>query len=173
LNSSKSPWSQHFIQIGSENNSPFEQAGAQTLASINALFAQCGKPYSGMPPASLKEAIYNTDLSQVESLEKVIEQTTSLIAQNSIIVQHPHCMAHLHTPPLISSVLAEFYIAALNQSMDSWDQASSATYLEQFIVDWLVKTYALGDSADGVFTSGGTQSNLMGLLLARDCFAKN
>ena len=32
--------------------------------------------------------------------------------------------------------------------------------------------YALGDNADGIFTSGGTQSNLMGLLLARDWIVK-
>jgi len=172
LSLSKSPWLKHFIQIGSENNQHFEQAGEQTLASINALFAQCGSPYSGMPPEKLKQAIYKVDLSEVESLEQVIKHTSQLIARNSIIVQHPHCIAHLHTPPLISSVLAEFYIAALNQSMDSWDQASSATFLEQFIVDWLVQTYQLGALADGVFTSGGTQSNLMGLLLARDWFAR-
>ena len=168
---SNSPWLKHFIQIGAENNQHFEQAGALTLEHINALFAQCDNPYSSMPPAELKAAIYSSDLAQVESLEQVIEQTTQLIAKNSIMVQHPHCIAHLHTPPLLASVLAEFYIAALNQSMDSWDQASSATYLEQFIVDWLVQTYGLGEAADGVFTSGGTQSNLMGLLLARDRFA--
>ena len=171
MNQSQSPWLKHFIQIGEGNHLPFEQAGAQTLESINTLFKQCNAPYSGMPPATLKEAIYNSELAQVEPLEQVIKQTTELIAKNSIMVQHPHCIAHLHTPPLISSVLAEFYIAALNQSMDSWDQASSATYLEQFIVDWLVKTYSMGNQADGVFTSGGTQSNLMGLLLARDWFA--
>ena len=171
MNQLQSPWLKHFIQIGEGKNVPFEQAGAQTLESINTLFKQCRTPYSGMPPASLKEAIYHSDLSQVEPLEHVINQTAELIAKNSIMVQHPHCIAHLHTPPLISSVVAEFYIAALNQSMDSWDQASSATYLEQFIVDWLVKTYTMGNQADGVFTSGGTQSNLMGLLLARDWFA--
>ena len=171
MNLSNSPWLKHFIQIGDENNQAFEHAGTLTLESINTLFAQCDAPYSGMSPADLKEAIYNTDLAQVETLEQVIKETKQLIAKNSIMVQHPHCIAHLHTPPLIASVLAEFYIAALNQSMDSWDQASSATYLEQFIVDWLVQTYALGDAADGVFTSGGTQSNLMGLLLARDWLA--
>ncbi len=171
MNLSNSAWSKHFIQIGAGNNHSFEQASAFTLENINALFVDCAKPYSGLAPDLLKEAIYNCDLTQVEPFEQVIKQTNELIAKNSIMVQHPHCIAHLHTPPLISSVLAEFYIAALNQSMDSWDQASSATYLEQFIIDWLVQTYTLGQSADGVFTSGGTQSNLMGLLLARDWFA--
>jgi L-2,4-diaminobutyrate decarboxylase len=166
-----STWSKHFIQIAGTNNEAFTLATQQTLDNINSLFTQCTKPYSGLAPDLLKAAIYNSNLDKVEPLQEVIEQTNDLIAKNSIMVQHPHCIAHLHTPPLISSVVAEFYIAALNQSMDSWDQASAATYLEQFIIDWLLKTYALGEAADGVFTSGGTQSNLMGLLLARDWFA--
>ncbi len=68
---------------------------------------------------------------------------------------------------LAKLVAAESIIAALNQSMDSWDQASAATYVEQRVVDWMRDKYQLGDQADGIFTSGGTQSNLMGLLLAR------
>jgi glutamate/tyrosine decarboxylase-like PLP-dependent enzyme len=36
------------------------------------------------------------------------------------------------------------------------------------MIGWLGELYGLGERADGVFTSGGTQSNLMGLLLARD-----
>ena len=88
---------------------------------------------------------------------------------------HPHFIAHLQTPPLIPALAAETIISALNQSMDSWDQASSATYVEQKMTDWLCELFgynleqsATSNGADGVFTSGGTQSNLMGLLLARD-----
>ncbi|MDF5382937.1 pyridoxal-dependent decarboxylase, partial [Vibrio parahaemolyticus] len=81
---------------------------------------------------------------------------------------HPDCIAHLHTPPLMPAIAAEAMIAALNQSMDSWDQASSATYVEQKVVNWLCDKYELGEKADGIFTSGGTQSNQMGLMLARD-----
>jgi diaminobutyrate-2-oxoglutarate transaminase len=69
------------------------------------------------------------------------------------------------------AVAAEAMIAALNQSMDSWDQASSATYVEQKVINWLCDKYELGEKADGIFTSGGTQSNQMGLMLARDWIA--
>lgn len=69
------------------------------------------------------------------------------------------------------AVAAEAMIAALNQSMDSWDQASSATYVEQKVINWLCDKYELGEKADGIFTSGGTQSNQMGLMLARDWVA--
>lgn len=166
-----SPWHEHFLQIGKDNNRHFDKSAALTLTELNTLLSNCDMPYSGLPANELKDAIYASDLEQTKSLDWVIKETNQLIAKNSIMVQHPHCIAHLHTPPLVASVIAEFYIATLNQSMDSWDQASSATFLEQFIIDWLVNTYQLGKQADGVFTSGGTQSNLMGLLLARDWFA--
>ncbi|MEJ1269168.1 hypothetical protein WDV93_26300 [Pantoea ananatis] len=60
-------------------------------------------------------------------------------------------------------------INATNQSMDSWDQAPSATLIEMKLIECLRSPrvgYQAGDA--GVFTSGGTQSNLMGLMLARD-----
>ncbi len=69
------------------------------------------------------------------------------------------------------SVVAEAIIASLNQSMDSWDQSSAATFVEQKVVDWMCEKYELGAQADGIFTSGGTQSNQMGLMLARDWIA--
>jgi L-2,4-diaminobutyrate decarboxylase len=79
-------------------------------------------------------------------------------------------VGHLHCPPLIAALAAESLISTTNQSMDSWDQAPAATYLEQRVVDWLAGAVKLGSQADGIFTSGGTQSNLLGLLLSRDDF---
>lgn len=88
------------------------------------------------------------------------------------MVTHPACVAHLHCPPLIPAIAAELIIGSLNQSMDSWDQSPSATILEQQLTRWLCDLFGYSNSADGTFTSGGTQSNLMGLLLARDNYAK-
>jgi len=70
----------------------------------------------------------------------------------------------------VISQAAEVLINATNQSMDSWDQSPSATIIEMKLIAWLREQvgYTAGDA--GVFTSGGTQSNLMGLMLARDAF---
>ncbi|WP_413702197.1 pyridoxal phosphate-dependent decarboxylase family protein [Psychromonas sp. KJ10-10] len=162
--------SQYFMHLGA-NNRPFEYATDLTQKSINSLFQDITKPYSGLDPEQLKAQLENVDLSKKEPLVDVIACVNKLIAKNSVIVQHAHTLAHLHTPPLIASVVAEHFIATLNQSMDSWDQAPATTYVEQLLVDWLCDTYQLGAQSDGVFTNGGTQSNLMGLLLARDWFA--
>ncbi|WP_273859257.1 pyridoxal phosphate-dependent class III aminotransferase [Photobacterium sp. GSS17] len=166
---SNDDWSQHFIHTGKGGADRFEAVLNQTTQVLKQVFEETSTPYSGMDPQILKTQINNVDLSNQQlPLERVIEETGDLIAKNSIMVQHPHCIAHLHTPPLLPAIAGEAFIAALNQSMDSWDQASSATFVEQKVVDWLCEVYELGTQADGIFTSGGTQSNQMGLLLARD-----
>ncbi|WP_394144076.1 pyridoxal phosphate-dependent class III aminotransferase [Vibrio atypicus] len=165
-------WKQHFIQAGEAGSDEFAKVMNHSTAVMKTIFEQVNAPYSGLDPKQLEQAIHNVDLDNKNaSLVDVIGETAELVAKNSIFVQHPNCIAHLHTPPMMPSVVAEAMIAALNQSMDSWDQASAATYVEQKVVDWMCDKYDLGEQADGIFTSGGTQSNLMGLLLARDWIA--
>lgn len=165
-------WKKHFIQTGHMGSQEFTQVMNHTTAAMKAVFEEVKAPYSGLDPKVLEQAIYAVDLDNNNaSLKEVISETAELIAKNSIIVQHPDCIAHLHTPPLMPSVVAEAIIASLNQSMDSWDQSSAATFVEQKVVDWMCEKYELGTQADGIFTSGGTQSNQMGLMLARDWIA--
>ena len=80
----------------------------------------------------------------------------------------PHCAGHLHCPPLAVAVAAEVVAAALNPSLDSWDQGPSATELEPLVIATLAGLVGYPPGTAGVITSGGTESNLMGLLLARD-----
>ncbi|UUM31676.1 pyridoxal phosphate-dependent class III aminotransferase [Vibrio japonicus] len=165
-------WKKHFIHTGEMGSAEFAKVMNHTTAAMKSVFEQVNAPYSGLEPKLLENAINAVDLDNKNaSLIDVIGETADLVAKNSIFVQHPDCIAHLHTPPLMPAVAAESMIAALNQSMDSWDQASSATYVEQKVVDWLCGKYELGEKSDGIFTSGGTQSNQMGLMLARDWIA--
>ncbi|MCG3733270.1 pyridoxal phosphate-dependent class III aminotransferase [Vibrio cincinnatiensis] len=165
-------WKKHFIQTGPMGSQEFSQVMNHTTAAMKAVFESVKAPYSGIDPKTLEEAIYSVDLDNKNaSLKEVISDTAERVAKHSIIVQHPDCIAHLHTPPLMPSVVAEAMIASLNQSMDSWDQASAATFVEQKVVDWMCEKFELGVQADGIFTSGGTQSNQMGLMLARDWIA--
>ncbi|MFF1276593.1 pyridoxal phosphate-dependent decarboxylase family protein [Streptomyces marokkonensis] len=78
---------------------------------------------------------------------------------------HPLCAAHLHCPPLAVAAAADLAASALNPSLDSWDQAPAASALEALV------TRALAHEAghtDSVVTSGGTESNQLALLLARE-----
>jgi L-2,4-diaminobutyrate decarboxylase len=81
---------------------------------------------------------------------------------------HPFCAGHLHTPPLGAAVAADTVASVLNQSLDSWDQAPAMVGLETEVVRALgTLVYGAASATSGVVTTGGTESNLMGLLLAR------
>jgi L-2,4-diaminobutyrate decarboxylase len=98
----------------------------------------------------------------------VVSSLSRLLTWGAADPAHPHCAAHLHCPPLAVSVAAETVVAALNQSLDSWDQSPAAGEIEQAVIETLAAEVGYTHSASGVMTSGGTESNLMGLLMARD-----
>ena len=124
---------------------------------------------SGCSPAQLRAALPNSVApTEGTTLELALEDLKTVIT-NSIAVWHPRVAAHLHTPVLNASLAAELLISALNQSMDSFDQAPAATVIEQQMICWICELSGLPATASGT-QAGGTQSNYMGLLLARDEF---
>ncbi|MGE6377353.1 pyridoxal phosphate-dependent decarboxylase family protein [Peribacillus muralis] len=131
-------------------------------------------PYSGKKPHELEARINDLSITSQkgETFESVAAELAEFVINDSMNVHSPTCIGHLHCPTLIPAVAAELIISTLNQSMDSWDQSSTATFVEERIIDWLCNQAGLPEQGDGVFTSGGTQSNYMGLLLARDAYCK-
>ncbi len=93
----------------------------------------------------------------------------SALAAGSADPADPWCAAHLHCPPLAVAVAADLAVSALNPSLDSWDQAPAAMTVETEVIAALAGLAGLDPSrARGTITTGGSESNLLGLLLARD-----
>lgn len=150
--------------------------------------------YSGGTPPQLQTATAININAKGRDIETILADIQAKFLPSCVSTAHRHCLAHLHPPTLLIGQIAEMIIAATNQSMDSWNQSPAATYIEKELVEWLcqrwqfdtgfaVQTNAQTDvqtdvqtdssltyQSGGVFTSGGTQSNLMGLLLARNKF---
>ncbi|MFF5102408.1 pyridoxal phosphate-dependent decarboxylase family protein [Streptomyces sp. NPDC000134] len=78
---------------------------------------------------------------------------------------HPLCAAHLHGPPLAVATAADLAASALNPSLDSWDQAPAASALEALVTRALAHETG---AADALVTTGGTESNHLAVLLARE-----
>lgn len=128
------------------------------------------QPYTGLSPAELSALIDPAFLpDRGVAPDEVFEKLGGIIS-NSLSVSHSNSVAHLHCPPLLTALAAEAATSALNQSMDSFDLGPTATILEQKFVQWLAAEAGLPATAGGTMTPGGTQSNYMGLLLARDAF---
>ncbi|WP_224270764.1 pyridoxal phosphate-dependent decarboxylase family protein [Haloprofundus salinisoli] len=159
----------------------------RAAAAVRAAVSEAESPYAGSEYDDLAAAFDDFDPvpERGDGLDAAVEWAADAVLANSALVSHPKCVAHLQCPPLVSGLVAEALLTAVNQSMDSWDQSPAATVLEEAMIEELCAlfgydttdddTSAGGDAvagddatADGVFTSGGTQSNFLGLLLARD-----
>lgn len=136
------------------------------------IVCQCfpNKPYRGKSPQALVDALTADFISPNGATWEQIVATLRMVVSDSVAVSHPHTAAHLHCPPLLAALAAEVVITALNQSMDSFDQAPVASVMEQKMIRWLSGELGFSVAAGGTFTTGGSQSNYMGLLLARDVF---
>ncbi|MGZ4970143.1 MAG: pyridoxal phosphate-dependent decarboxylase family protein [Methylobacter sp.] len=169
MTASSQDWATHFIGPKAGSETAYQDAMAAAIAAVNRNFASLEKPYSGRSAQDCAEAVSALDVCPEtgKPLADVMAWVNKTILAHSVAVSHPLCAAHLHCPPLIPALAAEVLISATNQSMDSWDQAPAATYLEQKVASWLAGLVGYSNG-DGIFTSGGTQSNFMGLLLARE-----
>ena len=147
----------------------YQQAIAQTSQAV-AQWLQQPEMYQGKSVDELRERITLDFNEQGLGNQAAIERAIEYFLKDSLSVHHPQCVAHLHCPSLVISQAAEVLINATNQSMDSWDQSPSATIIEIKLIEWLRAQVGYGAGDAGVFTSGGTQSNMMGLMLARDAF---
>lgn len=145
-------------------------ASALVAGAVERAAARRSGPWSGADPAALRARIDALDPCPPEGvgLAAAISELEREVLDHGVWPADPRCAAHLHCAPLVAAAAAELAVGATNQSMDSFDQAPAATLAEDRLVRWLAELLGLPDAASGVMTSGGTASNLLGLLLARE-----
>ncbi|MBC9794517.1 aspartate aminotransferase family protein [Sinomicrobium sp. FJxs] len=131
------------------------------------------QPFSGVRPADLHTPFSEIDMDiPLDNYEELMKEVQRLYTDHAVAFHLPHYIAHLNCPVVIPALAAEVLISAINSSLDTWDQSAGGTLMEQRLISWTAEQLGFGTDADGVFTSGGTQSNLTGLLLARDHYAR-
>ncbi|MCW3121145.1 MAG: L-2,4-diaminobutyrate decarboxylase [Flavipsychrobacter sp.] len=174
LHQANNAFREYFLNDSSESVAAYRQVMTSLAETIAEQVKGQQQPYSGKSPADLVAGIAALDIfpEHGDTLQNVLDRTKELVIESNISVYHPYCLAHLHCPTFIASLAAEMIISAFNQSMDSWDQAPAATMIEQALCDKLCEVYGFGADADATFTGGGTMSNFMGLLLARDHYSQ-
>ncbi|MEU6249713.1 aspartate aminotransferase family protein [Glycomyces sp. NPDC047010] len=155
--------------LGRDTAAAYRGLVADVAARLAERFATVEKPWTGAAPADLAPAVAAVDLDRpLESFEAAFEEVGGLYLDDAVWFHHPRYLAHLNCPVALPAVAAETVLAAVNTSVDTWDQSAGGTLIEQRLVEWTARRIGFGAGADGVFTSGGTQSNLHALLLARE-----
>lgn len=143
---------------------------AQVLAALAAGAEDRGGPVPAGGPAAV--AFPGLEVLPEAGIEGTLADLTRRVAATTADPADPHCAGHLHCPPLAVAVAADLVASALNPSLDSWDQGPSATSLEPLVLEALRGLVFGTPVGAGVMTTGGTESNLMGLLLAREAGAR-
>lgn len=127
------------------------------------------RPFSGVTPAELAPVIDAVDLDRpLGDSSAALDELESVYLRDAVYFHHPRYLGHLNCPVVIPAVLGEAVLSAVNSSLDTWDQSAGGTLIERKLIDWTTGRIGFGPAADGVFTSGGTQSNLQAMLLARE-----
>lgn len=129
--------------------------------------------YSGESPSNLraKSDLIIANPDKTLSIDETLDQIKELYLDHTITFHHSNYVAHLNCPVLLPAIVGDLIASSVNTAVETWDQSTSATLIEQEMIRWICSVMGLPPISDGVFTSGGTQSNFMALLMARDHYA--
>ncbi|MDR6437576.1 L-2,4-diaminobutyrate decarboxylase [Paenarthrobacter nicotinovorans] len=157
-------------QLFNARNSP--SYVAQVLQGVNAVSTKVqrtARPFTGVGHAELKAKVGAVDLEQpLPDTAAALEELDELYLKDAVYFHDSRYAAHLNCPVVIPALVGEAVLSAVNSSMDTWDQSAGATMIERRLIDWTAERIGFTDDADGVFTSGGSQSNFQALLIARN-----
>ncbi|MFG2514383.1 lysine decarboxylase DesA [Streptomyces sp. NPDC048584] len=136
---------------------------------VAARIATAERPFTGATVDALSPRIDGIDLDRpLYDTTAALDELEDVYLRDAVYFHHPRYLAHLNCPVVIPALLGEAVLCAVNSSLDTWDQSAGGTLIERRLIDWTAARIGLGPAADGVFTSGGSQSNLQALLLARE-----
>ncbi|MBT2520322.1 aspartate aminotransferase family protein [Arthrobacter sp. ISL-28] len=145
---------------------------AQVLQGVTAVATKLERttqPFTGVGPAEMKRRVGAVDLDRpLPDTAAALEELEDVYLRDAVYFHDPRYAAHLNCPVVIPALVGETVLSAVNSSMDTWDQSAGATMIERRLVEWAAERLQLGSAADGVFTSGGSQSNFQALLIARN-----
>ncbi|GAA1924392.1 lysine decarboxylase DesA [Nocardioides lentus] len=126
-------------------------------------------PATGASPEQVAKLVTDVDLDRpVGDLAAALDEMSRVYLDDAVWFHEPAYAAHLNPPVVLPALAAEVFVSAVNSSLDTFDQSVGGTFVERHLVDWTCARIGFGPGSDGVFTSGGSQSNLQALHLARD-----
>ncbi|MFD8676854.1 lysine decarboxylase DesA [Streptomyces seoulensis] len=147
----------------------YRRSVTEGVERVAAKLATAASPFTGVTVDDLAPRVDSVDLEQpLGDTAAALDELEEVYLRDAVYFHHPRYLAHLNCPVVIPAVVGEAVLSAVNSSLDTWDQSAGGTLIERKLIDWTNARIGLGPAADGVFTSGGTQSNLQALLLARE-----
>ncbi|MEU9003164.1 aspartate aminotransferase family protein [Streptomyces sp. NPDC048551] len=147
----------------------YRRSVTEGVDRVAAKLATTERPHTGISVDELAPVIASIDLdAPLGDAAAALDELEDVYLRDAVYFHHPRYLGHLNCPVVIPAVVGEAVLSAVNSSLDTWDQSIGGTLIERRLIEWTARRIGLGEGADGIFTSGGSQSNFHALLLARD-----
>ncbi|NAW50434.1 decarboxylase [Elizabethkingia argentiflava] len=157
-----------------DNYDHYRNAVNSTLDLVQEFLYRNDKPFSGIEAKEMKEKVQQIDLNQkLSNYNELLSEVDDIYVKHATAFHLPQYVAHLNCPVVIPALAGEILVSAINSSQDTYDQSAGGTFMERKLIDWTAEQLGFSTAeSDGVFTAGGSQSNLMGLVMMRDVYSQ-
>ncbi len=126
------------------------------------------RPIGKRPTLTEMAQLLNEPIPETpQPFDAVLEEFLSKVLPNVVKVDHPRYFAFVPAPNNPIGVLADTLATGMNLFVGTWMVGGGATQVERVVIDWLRQMLGMPDSAGGLFVSGGSVANLVGLTAGR------
>src|SRR5436309_8637884 len=80
---------------------------------------------------------------------------------------HPRMFGYVQSPGTPIAAFADLFASILNANLTIWRSAPAPVELERLTIDWIRQILGFNPGAGGLFVSGGSMANLIGIAMAR------
>jgi len=126
------------------------------------------KPVSRMASRAEMESLFREPLP-LDGIghDAVMEKIARDVVTNIMHLDHPRFFGFVSGPGNFIGAMGDALASGFNVFCSTWIESSSAAEIEIVSVDWIRQILGLPETARGIFTSGGSVANLIGLMAAR------
>src|SRR5262249_50304463 len=102
------------------------------------------------------------------SFDEVLADFRRYVEPYAFRINHPRFLAFVPGTPSFPSILGDWLTAAANFFCGVWLEASGPAQVETTVLGWFRDWLDLPATTCGVLTTGGSEANLLALVVARD-----
>ncbi len=99
--------------------------------------------------------------------EKLLVEFEERISANAFRINHPRFLAFIPGAPSWYSILGDMLCAGTNFFAGVWLEGAGPAQVELTVLRWFREWLDLPEETGGILTSGGSEANLIALLVAR------
>src|SRR6266513_315985 len=99
-----------------------------------------------------------------DGLLKVFRETIVPFSRQNA---HPRMFGYVQSPGTPIAAFADLLASTLNANLTVWRSAPAPVELERLTIDWIRQILGFNAGAGGLFVSGGSMANLIGIAMAR------